>query len=280
MLWFNGIFRCSFKQGKPGMARRKPYNLQSNTHVDRHQLYEQSVQQPEITIGLIEDLAEAISLPEPVVLGEDFCGTAQLAVTWVHSGRDRRAVAVDLDDQVIDWARTHHLGPLAQAAERLSLITGDVMTVADPVDVLLSLNFSHFIYHQVDAMDAYFRHAFERIAGGGMMLIDCFGGRTDTRQIDERAFSGFDYLWDQGPVCPRTNRIDCAIHFRLSNGRMLRHAFTYNWRLWSPIELEESLSRAGFSDVGVYFETEEGFSDDLSLVNPEAWVCYLVAVKS
>ena len=70
--------------------------------LDRHELYELCVQAP---AALVDQLV-AIHGGAPVVLGEDFCGTAATSVAWTRRVAGGRAVAVDHDEAVL--ARAPH----------------------------------------------------------------------------------------------------------------------------------------------------------------------------
>lgn len=261
-------------------TRRKPPAALSARNADRHALYEASVQRPMVIVGFIEELFEQVRGRDPVVLREDFCGTAHLSSTWVQSGSDRRAIGVDLDPEVLDWAETHNRLPLAEDAERLALVQDDVMAVSDKADVLLSLNFSHWVYHERDRLLAYLKHAHACLSPGGLFVCDAFGGPASiTPCVDERKFSDFDYLWEQVGFDPLTHRIRCAIHFKFRNGSKLRNAFEYDWRMWSLPEVQELLVEAGFGQLGIYFESEDGFIADFEEVDYEAWVAYIVALR-
>lgn len=261
-------------------ARKRISALTART-ADRHALYEIAVQRPQIIVGFIEELFETLNDRSPRLLREDFCGTANLASTWVASASDRRAVGIDLDGDVLEWAEQHNRHPLAKAQRRLRLIEDDVLDVHTPkADVLVSLNFSHFIYKTPEDLLAYLKHARRCIKPGGMMILDAFGGPGSiTPDVDERPFSDFDYLWEQAAFNPLTNEIICHIHFRFRDGTKLRCAFTYHWRMWSLPELNELLARAGFGDIGIYFESEDGFIADIDAVNLDAWVAYLVVLR-
>ena len=247
---------------------------------DRHALYEIAVQRPEVIIGLIDDMAEALQMPEPRVLREDFCGTAYLSGTWVASDSKRRALGIDIDPETLDWAQRRNREPLGGAARRLELIQDDVMDVRRRADVLVSLNFSHFIYKTRAALLAYLRHAKRCVKPGGFMVMDAFGGPGSiVESVDRRNFSQFDYLWEQEAMDPLTHEITCHIHFQFRNGSKLRRAFSYDWRMWTLPELRELISEAGFDDLGVYFETDDGFIGDVDAVDHYAWVAYFVALR-
>jgi len=231
-------------------------------------------------IGFIEELFDHARDRAPRVLREDFCGTAQLAALWTLSDDHRRAIGVDHDPHVLGWARKHNVQPIGDARRRIDLIHDDVVNVRRQADALVSLNFSHFIYHARPDLLRYFRHARRCIKPGGLFICDAFGGPESIRPcIDKRRFSRFEYLWEQRSFDPLTHRIDCRIHFRFPNGTALRDAFTYDWRMWSLPELRELLTEAGFNDLAIYFESEDGFIADFDTVDFDAWVAYVVALR-
>jgi len=263
---------------RPG--RKPPATLTART-ADRHALYEIAVQRPEVIVGFIDELADAVDRRPMRRLREDFCGTANLASFWVADDPRREAIGVDRDAEVIGWAERRNRRPLGDAADRLTLIRDDVMTAdAPPADALVSLNFSHCIYHQRRTLLAYLRRAHRNIAPGGVMICDAFGGPDAIKPcLDSRRFSAFTYQWEQRSFDPRTNRIDCRIHFRFPNGSTMRDAFQYDWRMWSIPELQEALAETGFTQTGVYFESEDGFIDAPGEEQLDAWVAYIVALR-
>jgi len=253
---------------------------------DRHALYEIAVQRPEVVVGFIEELGEAMGLGPMRRLREDFCGTANLASFWVADGLEREAVGVDLDPEVIEWAERRNRAGLGEASGRLTLIEGDVMEAVNPwpggsgADALAALNFSYCIYHDRASLLGYLRRAYENLEAGGLMVCDTFGGPESIRSsVDERHFSGFTYQWEQVGFDPVENRIDCRIHFRFPNGSTMRNAFCYDWRMWSIPELREAMLEVGFVETGVYFEAEDGFIAEPTDEELEAWVAYVAARK-
>lgn len=165
--------------------------------MDRHACYELCVQSPRHVSGFLRGmyLAGDAGRGEPVVLHEDFCGTATIARRWIADGArlgvTRRAVGVDLDAEVLERAR---LGAEEEGVgEGLELVQGDVVGgLAQPCPHLSSLgstssppapagggggggpgadiifvgNFSIGYIHDRATLVRYLRRARERVAGG------------------------------------------------------------------------------------------------------------------
>ena len=55
--------------------------------------------------------------------------------------------------------------------------------------------------------------------------------------------------------------MQCHIHFKFPDKTKIKNAFTYNWRLWTMVEIRELLSEAGFANVVVYWEGEDEDGD-------------------
>jgi hypothetical protein len=96
---------------------------------------------------------------------------------------------------------------------------------------------------------------------------------------------GFTYQWETLGYDPISQQTRCAIHFELPDGRQLRRAFVYDWRVWTMPELRDALRDAGFRRSTVWWEgidpeTGEGDGRFAALESAEAlecFVCYLVA---
>ena len=264
---------------------------------DRHALYEASVQDVETEIRFLQRIFKSKRKTLPLSLREDFCGTALLASSWAARGRDRRAWGIDLDPEVLDWARTRRVPYLKTGAERLKLIEGDVRSVRTPRgDVLAALNFSYFCFLDRDTMRAYFQCARAQLKKNGMMLLDVYGGnesgsvKKDSRKVpatrlpDGTHIPGFKYTWHQARFNPVDHHTRCHIHFKLPDGSRMKKAFTYGWRLWTLPELKELLLEAGFPEVDVFIHgfDEDGTGNDhyrkrTYYENTLGWIAYLAA---
>lgn len=257
---------------------------------DRHELYEKSVQEPEAECDLIEQVWKEQRGRECVSIREDFCGTAAVCMEWVKRRRKHTAIGVDLDPEVLGWGRARIPQRLnKEQAERVTLLEDNVLTVeTGPVDSVLAMNFSYFLFTTRDELRRYFARAREALVDDGLFLADAYGGSDSFLEIEEeRDMDGFTYVWDQHSYNPITGAATNFIHFRFPDGSQMERAFEYHWRLWTLPEVRELLIEAGFREVVVYWEgtdeeTEEGDGEFSISERGEAcpgWVAYLVAKK-
>ena len=267
-------------------AARKPTMAEQ---VDIHDLYERAVQNVEHEVEFAQATFEQIRGRKAYRLREDFCGTASAACQWVRQGERFQAIGVDIDPSVLDWGRRHRVSQLRKADRtRVQLLESDVMSaVTPPVDVVIALNFSYFLFDTRDTLRAYFARARAALVDDGVFFIDLFGGSQAQEEMKEKTkHKGFTYIWDQAEFHPVTHHIRCHIHFSFPDGSKLKRAFTYEWRLWSAPELRELLLEAGFRSATVYWEGEDEDGEANGEFTPTekgesdpAWIAYIVAEK-
>ncbi len=255
-------------------------------NADKHDLYQRSVQDPASEIAFCTRIFRRAYGHNPLVLREDFCGTALLASEWVKSDSHRMATGVDLEASVLAWGREHHVKQLGQDAKRLTLLRQDVRAdVPGTFDVTMAFNFSYFIFKTRPDLKAYFQSVRRSLKPKGMFLLDHYGGpETQEALIEETKQKGFTYLWEQGEYNPIDASTTNHIHFRFNDRSMMRRAFTYDWRLWQLMELQDVLKESGFKHVDVYWEGDDGegggngvFRAKKKALNDPCWNAYLVA---
>ncbi len=256
---------------------------------DRHELYEQSVQNVEDEVEFLQQTFREIRGRDPELLREDFCGTANAACQWIRVNARHRAVGVDIDEAVIDWGRQRHVAGLtAEQQERLTILNTDVLTArTEPSDLTVAFNFSYWIFKTRDLVRRYFRAVRDHLKDDGLFFLDAFGGSEAYDEMSEKTrLDGFTYIWDQASFDPVSADFVCHIHFRFPDGSRLEKAFSYDWRLWTLPEIRELLAEAGFSKSTVYWEEdtdddeEEGdyVPVERGVADP-AWIAYVVAEK-
>ena len=256
---------------------------------DINVLYEQSVQCVESEIDFVDETFKKLRGRKAEILREDFCGTANTSCEWIRRRKTNKAIAVDLNEEVLEWGRQHKVGKLTkEQAKRVTLVNDNVMTVkTDKVDAVLAMNFSYWIFEDRPTMIKYFKRIHDMLVDDGILFLDAFGGYEAYQEMRERTeHDKFTYVWDQASYDPVTGHCVCHIHFKFKDGSKINKAFTYEWRLWSLPELTEMLTEAGFKAT-VYWEgtdedTDEGNGIFVPATEGEAdagWIAYIVAEK-
>jgi SAM-dependent methyltransferase len=255
---------------------------------DRHWLYQESVQSPDVHFSFFDRVYRQRNGENPASLKEDFCGTALLASEWAERRRTNIAIGVDLDAPTLAWGRKHNLSRLSdEQRSRVTLMRANVLDVTRPrVDLVVALNFSYFIFLERDELRAYFEAARNSLAPGGLFIGDIFGGWESQKPMRERTrHRGFTYIWELEGCDPVDNFARFHIHFEFRDGGGIRRAFTYNWRQWTIAELREILVEAGFRHVEIYWELidkKSGYGNSIfrrveSAENAPGWIAFFVA---
>lgn len=259
---------------------------------DRHRLYQIAVQSPEAEVDFVDRTYRRLRGRSARWLREDFCGTAAVSCAWVRRRKLNRALGVDLDPEVLDWARRNNLSALTPGQrQRLELLERDVLAVhSRPMDIVLALNFSYWLLSGRQALRDYFHQVRGALAPDGVFFLDAYGGYdsyrviTEERSLEDPDLGPFTYVWEQAAYEPVSGRLVCHIHFAFPDGSRLERAFSYDWRLWSLPEIRELLAEAGFSRVTVYWQgwdadgNPDGRFVPVETGEPDAgWIAYLTA---
>lgn len=244
--------------------------------LDPFDCYELCVQSPRHIVTFLR----AVHGNEPVVLGEDFCGTAAVSRRWCTDsttrGETARAVCVDIDAKSLDRAA---MLSRADGTERnIDFVCADVLQPLRPppnplppgegADIVFVGNFSIGYIHTRPALIDYLRRSRERLSrgaagfGGGVFVCDTYGGAGAfrlggiERTHPSRGRELIRYTWVHEEADPITAMVTNAISFRVSlDGDIIAEyprAFVYRWRLWSLAELREAMFEAGFVSVEVH----------------------------
>eukprot|EP00878_Enallax_costatus_P006350 GHUV01006658.1.p1 GENE.GHUV01006658.1~~GHUV01006658.1.p1 ORF type:complete len:283 (+),score=73.04 GHUV01006658.1:87-851(+) len=127
-----------------------------------------------------------------------------------------------------------------------------------PCDIICAFNFSVCLLHKRHEVLQYFRnvHSALCVEPGGLFVMDLMGGHSveAVRSYKRIHFkTGIRYTFEQERYNPLTRNIRCHISLKdPQSKRVLKRAFTYNWRLWSVVDLVEMLKEAGFNRVHVW----------------------------
>lgn len=238
--------------------------------LSRHECYELCVQSPRHVVSFLR----AVHGHEPLLLWEDFCGTAAVSRRWIKEGTARgdRAVGVDLDQHVVEVARSWAEAELgAVERERLVLKVGDCRGdggAVEGADVVFAGNFSVGYLHTRGELVRYLRVCAARCRrgssglGGGVLACDTYGGATafatggTLRKHPGRHGETVHYHWVHERCDPLTGMVENSVSFRVEKDGVVvaewPMSFVYRWRLWSIAELREAMEEAGFAGTEVY----------------------------
>ena len=181
------------------MAKGKRYKNKSKSmsgtnkprlaeQADKHILYEQSVQCVESEIDFVDETFTKIRGRSAQLLREDFCGTTNTSCEWVKRRDGNIAYSIDLDPEVLEWGEKNHIAKLNdEQLSRINVLNMDVMkTDINPVDIILAMNFSYWIFKDRVIMKKYFRHVYEGLHNDGIFFLDAFGGYEAFQEMEER----------------------------------------------------------------------------------------------
>ncbi len=270
------------------MAQRKKKKKSRFTAktADRHVLYQLSVQDPDYEVEFLTSVYKKIYRKKARSLREDFCGTALLASAWVKSHKKRTATGIDNCGETLAWGKEHNVAPLGDDASRLTLLEQDVRDPSEgKFEIINALNFSYWIFSTREELRGYFQGVRDSLDEQGLFICDAYGGWEAQQPMLEprRISAGFTNVWYQDSYDPITHHMVNHIHFEFKDGTKMNRAFTYEWRFWSLLEIQELLEEAGFSKVSVYWdqaddEDDEDYRPTRHAVNQPGWLAYLVAL--
>ena len=277
------------------MSRKKSKRAEGDFEIpfDRYDFYRRAVQSPEVDVKFLRDTFRELKNQEPKSLREDFCGTFAISCEWAKLSPKYRAYGVDLDNEPILYGLSHNLAKLPKnVRDRVKIQQDNVLNPGLPkADIVSAMNFSHYIFKDRAVMKSYFHNVHSTLNVGGVFAVDCFGGPSCQKPSrEETAHKGFSYIWEQVSFDPVTSEALFHIHFKEkdSKGKVRRHnnQFTYDWRMWSILELREMMMETGFRKTHVYWEgtTRNGEGDGIFTrvergEECEAWVAYVVGEK-
>jgi cyclopropane fatty-acyl-phospholipid synthase-like methyltransferase len=264
------------KSGRKANIEKKAAEKASKTGAltaltaDHHELYQLSVQNVEAEIDFIDAEFESIRGREASSLREDFCGTGNTSVEWIKRRKTNTAIGLDIDQPTLDWGAEHHIAKLNdEQKSRVRLLNRNVLEPGDAsgTDCVLAMNFSYWLFKTRDDLRGYFKTVRESLGKDGVFFLDHYGGSEtmteteETKKIDAGGGRSFTYIWEQASYNPITGDMRCHIHFKFPDKTRMNKAFTYEWRLWTMVEIRELLSEAGFANVVVYWEGEDEDGD-------------------
>ena len=187
--------------------------------------------------------------------------------------------------------KTHIAALNDEQKKRVRVVRKNVMSVTKPVDVIGACNFSFNIFRERSQLVKYFSQARKSLVKGGALILEAAGGPGMIEETEEKRMVGrgkdkFRYIWDQDSFDPITRRALYYIHFEFPNGKKLKKAFVYDWRMWTIPELRDVMSDAGFSKSVVYWEKQNRKGEWIDKYelreeaeNDYAWITYIAGIR-
>lgn len=225
---------------------------------------------------------------------EDFCGTFANSCQWIRRHRENKAVAVDYDPAPLEYGFQNHFNSLnAHQQKRLSVIQKNVFRLQKPkVDLLAALNFSYLIFKEEVSLLRYFKSCYRSLNSNGVLVLDLMGGgecleaNVEQEKHTTKEKRSFTYVWDQISYDIISHQAEFYIHFKFPNGRQMKKAFHYHWRLWTIPEVRALLAKAGFKKSVVYCEGTARGGDGNGIFKMRqkeegcaVWIVYIVGIK-
>ncbi|KAJ0972681.1 hypothetical protein J5N97_020640 [Dioscorea zingiberensis] len=166
-------------------------------------------------------------------------------------------------------------------------------------DIICAFNYSCCCLQRRRDLVLYFRHALHALSKkGGIFVMDVYGGTSSECKLRlQRKFPNFIYVWEQADFDIINRKTRISLHFHIGKKHVIRHAFSYDWRLWSLPEIKDCLEEAGFQSVHFWVRKMPNTSDignaveysasyDLkyeeisSFQQEDAWNAYVVGVAN
>ncbi|MFO0416043.1 MAG: class I SAM-dependent methyltransferase [Pseudomonadota bacterium] len=262
--------------------------MPSKISFDKYAAYALAVQSPAQDARFLRGVYRKTRGREPQTMREDFCGTFEICCEWAKLGSDKRSIGIDLDPEPLSYGKLNYLPKLSpQARQRIKVLKRDVLSpLSDKADVICALNFSYFTFHDRKTLVRYFKGCRRSLTQEGIFVLDIFGGPMHgIPAVDTRRFPKLTYQFEQESFDPITNRTRYSIHFKPDRGRLVKRAFTYDWRMWSITEVRDALSEAGFKESLVYWEGTARNGRGNGIYTPkkvgepcQAWVAYIIGI--
>jgi SAM-dependent methyltransferase len=260
----------------------------------RHLIYEHAVQSPRWQVDYLPQFHRLLTGKKALHFREDFCGSARISCEWVKKSALHTAVGLDLDPEVLEYARTVNLAALSRGQrERVQLLKRDVLRPPmGSFDWVGAFNFSFYAFHERATLLRYVKSVHRSLASSGTVFLEMAGGpgfvepHSDSKTIQIPGVGRIKQVWEQHAFDPISAVCDYSIHFDLGKKGWMNDAFTYHWRIWTLREVREVLSEAGFERTVVRWEKPDArgegsgeFEIREDAAPLHSWIAYVVGVK-
>jgi len=235
-----------------------------NEKLNKHELYQKSVQNVHIEAEFFRKVFRMIFNKVPYTFREDFCGTGLLSCEWVRKDVQSYAVGLDIDQETLDWGIENNVNNLSSGFDRIKLLNHNVLDEFDNTqffDIICSLNYSHFLLNKRKEIVKYFSNLRKNLKKG-IFIMDFYGGShiyEDHKYNRGESDSFYEFRGKQ--MNNLTNTSICSLNYRIKK-KKFTPLYEFNFRIYSIIELKEALEECGFNKFKIYIKEISEDEDD------------------
>ncbi len=231
----------------------------------KFELYQKSVQNAKKEAEFFRKVYRLIYNKVPETFREDFCGTGLLSCEWVKSNVMNSAVGLDFDKETLEWGRDNNINNLTSGADRIKLLEQNVLDEFDQsqkFDIICSLNYSHFLLQKRKEIFKYFSNMVQNLQTKGIFILDFYGGShifTDHKYQRSKSSSFYEFSGKKMNIL--NNQSACSLNYKIKKNKY-KPMFSFNFRIYSIIELREALEEVGLNGFKLYIKEIEGDDED------------------
>jgi hypothetical protein len=240
--------------------------MESNPNTpSKYELYQKSVQNVKKEVEFFKKVFRLIYNKMPTTFREDFCSTALLSCEWVKGNVLNSAVGIDFDQETLDWGMQNNINNLTTGSDRIKLIKQDVLEQFDPsqkFEIICSLNYSHFLLPTRKQILKYFQNVVLNLESKSVFILDFYGGShifSDHKYQHNKSSDFYEFSGKQMNIL--NNQSKCSLNYKIKKNKY-KPMFSFNFRIYSIIELREALEEAGFNEFKLYIKEMNDDDED------------------
>lgn len=238
---------------------------------EKYSFYEKSVQNVDFEIDFLEMIYEKFFATKPKIFREDFAGSCLLSLEY-SKRFSQQAFCVDLDPEPLNFAKK-------RSNQFMTLCQENVLHTNIQANIIAAFNFSYCIFKKRRDILQYFINVKKTLLKEGFFILDFFGGNEAFLEIKESKKISKDetYYWECEQFNALTQEGIFSIHYKKKLQPIEKRVFSYDWRMWSPVELKELLEEAGFKEISFYLEDDDQYILKTRETVEGCYLGYLVA---
>jgi hypothetical protein len=238
---------------------------------EKYYFYEKSVQNVDFEVDFLELLYKKFFLTTPQIFREDFSGSSLLSLEY-SKRFSQKAFCIDLDPEPLNFGKK-------RANKWMTFCQEDVVQTKVQANIIAAFNFSYCIFKKRSELLKYFINVKKTLLKEGFFILDFFGGNEAFLEIREskKISKEETYYWE----CEKFNALNqegiFSIHYKKKSQPIEKRVFSYDWRLWSPVELRDLLEESGFKNISFYLEEDDEYVLKQEETMEGCFLGYLVA---